>query len=460
MHNVNNNTNLWITLAHETTFNRIENEVSYDFCAVHENAANKYFNNSFEDGDVIPCKSFEYRPIYYSLILQYELFCSREALVALTQSFHLLGVLLGGLIATEMLKRISPRRIMLIGMILQIVLGILTGYAPTYELHLLFRCSVAGTCSMMCIGLMTIADITLGKYRAGAVCMFEQFWSIGVILLPLVGSWWNSWSTVYVAITLPTVLIMLLYPWIPDSPRWLIKHGYLHEAKNILVEAAEMNGKIFDPMELEYKLKSLIEIAKKDPPEPKWTSIWKGPKGTKRKVFAAHIGWSIYLSLHFSLLLNVRVMGRNYLEVNTALMGLSELIGAFIGLYLILNTTRKWLWMSLMNIATSSLAVLVFVVPDSIPSFNRMEIYMLAAFVNKVTSTTSLSIFITSMPEIVTKDKKKICQYSGSVCSRTVVMAAPFIGFCAVYGQLSKFVIPKLSLQLISFFFIALQFHK
>lgn len=53
---------------------------------------------------------------------------------------------------------------MVIGMIAQIFLGPLTGYAPNYELHLLFRCSAAATCSMMCIGIM------IGKTRVIAVC--------------------------------------------------------------------------------------------------------------------------------------------------------------------------------------------------------------------------------------------------------------------------------------------------
>lgn len=49
--------------------------------------------------------------------------------------------------------------------------------------------------------------------------MFEQFWSIGIILLPLV-TWLESWSLVYVAITLPTLALLVTYFWIPDSPRW------------------------------------------------------------------------------------------------------------------------------------------------------------------------------------------------------------------------------------------------
>lgn len=152
---------MWIKAAQRYTFNRVENEDSYDFCSVYHDAAEKYINQQtdYDGAHLDRCSSWEHRPIYFSLIHQYELFCSREALVALTQSFHLLGVLLGGIVAFYMLKTISPRRTMLVGMITQIFLGLATGYAPTYELHLIFRCSVAATCSLMCIG------ITIGRCR-------------------------------------------------------------------------------------------------------------------------------------------------------------------------------------------------------------------------------------------------------------------------------------------------------
>lgn len=63
---------------------------------------------------------------------------------------------------------------------------------------------------------------------------------------------------------------------------------------------------------------------------------------------------------------------------------------------------------------------------------------MLAALINKITLSAGLALFITSMSEVVSKEKKKICNYSGVTCSRTLVIAAPFIGFCAIFGQLGK----------------------
>lgn len=151
-----NDTRKWIQSAHKERFNRVENEKSYDFCRFYGNAAETYLNETIsKTGSLFPCASFEHRSIYHSLIHQYELFCKREALVPLTQSFHLLGVLIGGIIAHYMLKRISPRRVMFHGMWSQIILGLMTGYATTYELHLFFRCAVAATCSLQCIGIIT-----------------------------------------------------------------------------------------------------------------------------------------------------------------------------------------------------------------------------------------------------------------------------------------------------------------
>ncbi|CRL07715.1 CLUMA_CG020669, isoform A [Clunio marinus] len=433
-----NDTNFWINSIHKESFNRIENEESYDYCYVYQDA---YLNYSVREDEAtresIPCVKFQHQTVYASIINQYELLCSREALVALSQSFHLLGVLIGGIIAFYMLKKCSPRETMLVGMISQIPLGLATGYAPNYILHLIFRCSVAATCSLMCIGIMIVSDITAGKYRIISICLFEQFWSIGVILLPAVSSWWKSWTTVYIAISIPTFSLIILYYWIPDSPRWLLKHNRVADAKKVLLDAANFNGKTdYNEDELDKELSLLAEEMQKHPSEPTLLSIWKGTLTFKIRLFAAHIGWSIYLMTYFALLLHVRAMGRKYLEINTIIAGTSEIIGTFIGLILILHTTQKWLWTSLLNILASIISISAIFVPDTIAPTERMMIYMATAMTAKMTVSTSLSIFITSMSEIVPKEKRKTCNYSGVTCSRTLVMIAPFIGFFVIYGQL------------------------
>lgn len=102
-----NSTSLWIKAAHMEKYNRVENEKSYDFCTVYNDSLERYLTHSYDAPDyLLPCTEFSHilHRTYISIINQYELFCSREALLALTQSFHLLGVLIGGIIANYMLK--------------------------------------------------------------------------------------------------------------------------------------------------------------------------------------------------------------------------------------------------------------------------------------------------------------------------------------------------------------------
>lgn len=121
--------NDWIKVAHPIKGKRTDSEFIVDFCHVYEDAMTDH-KGVFEEIEMINriCEFFEHRPAYTSIITQFDLYCSREVLIAVTQFFHLLGVLCGGIITTKMMKSIEPRRCMLIGMFSQIICGNLTGW--------------------------------------------------------------------------------------------------------------------------------------------------------------------------------------------------------------------------------------------------------------------------------------------------------------------------------------------
>lgn len=119
----------WIKIAHPIK-EVSDHEFIIDFCNVFEDAEQhikKHFNRSSNDFDVfqapsggssrvVPCETFHEEPLYTSIITQFDLYCSRDILVAVTQFFHLFGVLCGGIVTTNMMKFIEPRQCMLIGM--------------------------------------------------------------------------------------------------------------------------------------------------------------------------------------------------------------------------------------------------------------------------------------------------------------------------------------------------------
>lgn len=106
----------WIKVAHPIVEDPHDQEFKFDYCNVyedaHEHAMSIFHNQSFANpwevpqrGDsVISCDSFQYHPEYHSVVTQFDLVCSRDVLVAVTQFFHLFGVLLGGIIATKLME--------------------------------------------------------------------------------------------------------------------------------------------------------------------------------------------------------------------------------------------------------------------------------------------------------------------------------------------------------------------
>jgi hypothetical protein len=158
----------WIKIAHPIKALRADQEIIIDFCNVQKDAfehVTKYlnrtnnFNNTYSDFNIfnvsndgtdnlVPCSTFEEETVYNSIITQFDLYCSRDILVAVTQFCHLFGVLCGGIVTHYMLKVIEPRRVMMIGFITQIVCGNLTGWINIFELHIFFRCLSATCCGL------------------------------------------------------------------------------------------------------------------------------------------------------------------------------------------------------------------------------------------------------------------------------------------------------------------------
>lgn len=54
--------------------------------------------------DVVPCEEFVFNVDFHSVIVEFGLVCGRKLLSAFAQSFHILGLLIGGVIANYLLR--------------------------------------------------------------------------------------------------------------------------------------------------------------------------------------------------------------------------------------------------------------------------------------------------------------------------------------------------------------------
>lgn len=86
-----------------------------DQCYMHQNTVERWQNYTengvdgsffeYSEAVLVPCEHFIHTGDIRSIVTDFDLVCSRTILVALTQTFHLLGVLIGGIIANQLLYR-------------------------------------------------------------------------------------------------------------------------------------------------------------------------------------------------------------------------------------------------------------------------------------------------------------------------------------------------------------------
>lgn len=99
---------LWNEIVHPEVYHKHY----VDQCQIYENARERWddyssnrTSNASWSNSTERCYNFEFYPDYVTVATNFGLVCSRSWLVSLTQSFHLLGIFLGVLIANELLKK-------------------------------------------------------------------------------------------------------------------------------------------------------------------------------------------------------------------------------------------------------------------------------------------------------------------------------------------------------------------
>lgn len=114
------NKTAWVQMLHPVETDA-DGYKQVDFCNVYADShrmAEHYFHSlssvtqdwvsskrNKTEAKIVPCERFYHHSEYRSLVMDYNLVCDKDILIASTQFFHLFGVLTGGLLANYLLKQ-------------------------------------------------------------------------------------------------------------------------------------------------------------------------------------------------------------------------------------------------------------------------------------------------------------------------------------------------------------------
>ncbi|MBA0705559.1 hypothetical protein Golax_017744 [Gossypium laxum] len=128
--------------------------------------------------------------------------------------------------------------------ILNAIFGCLTSLAPDYSTYLLLRFVTGFSTGGVGLCSFVLATEPVGPTKRGVAGMSTfYFFSTGIALLSGIAYIFPSWRALYVASSIPSILfLVLVVPFISESPRWYLVRGKMNEAMKIMRTIANTNG--------------------------------------------------------------------------------------------------------------------------------------------------------------------------------------------------------------------------
>ena len=207
-----------------------------------------------------------------------------SALLSITQQFHLqhtmqeavasailAGAIVGALTCGWAFERLGRRRMILVLGAIYATGAVLSSIAPNPVLLIVARIflgfGVGGSSQTVPV---YVAEIAPAKGRGHFVTTFNVAIGLGIVTADIVGSTLHqlSWRWMIGAAALPATVFFLCALKLPESPRWLVRHEQVDQARDALSRVRSEDA------DLDSEIHEMQEIVKKEQEAP--VKGWKG----------------------------------------------------------------------------------------------------------------------------------------------------------------------------------------
>ncbi|XP_068085491.1 organic cation transporter protein isoform X2 [Anabrus simplex] len=393
----------------------------------------EYFESNIPANRTVHCDSWVYNRTKYhsSAVMEFDLVCEDAWLRATADALFMFGVLLGSIIFGDLSDRFGRRPIFFISLVSQLVSGLTAAVLPNYVSFMLARMVIGATTSGVFLVAYVIAMELVGPSKrlfAGVVCQF--FFTAGYILTAFLAYFIKDWRMLQVALSLPGVIFLSYWWFIPESARWLISKNRTEDAKRIILQAAKEN-RVSVPSDVLDDLITTSETEKTASQEnvkeskPSILDLFRYPN-LRKKSLNIFFNWFVNSGTYYGLSWNTSNLGGNdYL--NFFISGAVE-IPAYTFLLLTLNRWgRKTILCSCMVLGGVALLLTTVIPPD----MNWLLITL--AMIGKLAITSSYgTIYVFSAEQFPTVIRN-VGLGASSTCARVGGILAPYANLLADY---------------------------
>ncbi|MEQ2215218.1 hypothetical protein XENOCAPTIV_029229 [Xenoophorus captivus] len=272
---------------------------------------------------------------------QFDLVCSDGWLVDMYQATLNMGFLIGSIAIGYLADRFGRKVSFLMSNVLNGIAGILVAVAPDYISLLVFRTLFGfGVKGGWVAGY--VLKIVGVEFRRTVGVIYQMFFSIGILILPLLAYFITDWRWLQVVITIPYILFLSYY--------WKSK------AVEITKDMAKEN---------KMTLTKMIETLSDDNADSSTASFMdliRTPK-MRKHTFILSYNWFTSAIVYQGLIMRLGILGGN-VYIDFLISGLVEFPAAFLILFTIERIGRRLPFAAANIVAGASCFITAFI-PDS-----------------------------------------------------------------------------------------------
>ncbi|KAG1652170.1 Organic cation transporter protein [Nymphon striatum] len=336
-------------------------------------------NESFSDNS---CSSWSYDESIWkeTIVFDWNLVCDRSVLVSVSSSVYMAGMVFGLLILPHFSDKIGRRPVILFCLVTWFTTGLGIVFSPNYVTFTVLRFFTAAVSEFSIDlayvigqeGLSQKVRSTWGNYTTAG-------FSIGVIILTGLAYYLRNWRLIQIISTIPLIIMFFLHLKIPESVRWQLSVGRYDEAVKSLKKCAELNNYFLpDDSVLQDDIEQMKRVqeskkSRENENKPTIFDLFK-TKEIRIRTLISYFLWFSVSFCYYAFSLNIGDMAGN-MFVNMIIGSSLEIVGVFIGSYMLVKFGRKRCLASLMFFA-GALLLLAIPIPASI-SWLKVSISLL-----------------------------------------------------------------------------------
>ncbi|CAK6976290.1 Hypothetical predicted protein [Scomber scombrus] len=182
--------------------------------------------------------------IYQSTIVsEFDLVCSEQWKQPFTATVFFLGVLCGCFFSGQLADRFGRKPVLFATITVQTVFTFIQVFSSSWIMYtILLYINGLGQMSNFVAALVLGAETFTGNVRVLYSSMGTMLgFSAGYMILPFLAYFLRDWKSLQLALSVPCLVYIPFWWFIPESPRWLLSQGRVEEAEAIVRKAAKWN---------------------------------------------------------------------------------------------------------------------------------------------------------------------------------------------------------------------------